>query len=923
MKIRTKTLTGVGLTMLVLFVMLFGGAYGVLTARYRDMEVREAGTVSARAANALENATKHVDDVAALWAASDDTYRFMETADPETLRREFTEHSLVRHGINFLVVLDTEGRPAHADAVDLDLEVSAEPPPGLVETIERSGFLREPGDPRGVHRGLMELPGGTAVISARSITSSDRYALPRGTLVAGRFVDVSQVTELSDAVGLKLAALPPVIDPPQDAFNTPLKRSAATRATWWEPVNADTMHAYALMDDVRGRPVLLLRAEIPRTARQGLQSAITFAAFALLFICLAATVSVYLLVNWAVISPLSRLSGQVGGIARRGDSSDRIRPVGGGEFDELGERVNGMLASIQAGEMEIKRARDELEERVERRTHELHVSEARHRGLIEGMADAVFSVGLDSLVVSVNERAVEMLGRRRESLLGKRFVDLMTMGSADGVERHLQGVPNHDQSWTVEALLNSVGRDPVPVEIRAAPIIDVDGAIIGTQWIARDITERQRYEARLVHLATHDALTELANRSSFETALELELAEALRSGQGGAVVWFDLDDFKDVNDTLGHAAGDEVLAMLATVLTRNTRASNVVARVGGDEFAVLMPRVTREEAETAAERILSAIVSYTFAVAGRAVRLGASIGVVFFPENGSTVQEVLSNADVAMYRAKDGGRSMVWVSGEDDGAEQLHVSRMTWKERLDTALAEDRFIVYSQPIWDLRTGRAVRHELLIRMVGEGETIYPPSDFLPVAERLGLVNSIDRWMLQRAFMILEANDSELDAVEVNLSGKAFADPDMVKFIAAELERSGVDPKRLGFEITETAAIADMSRAQWFIRSLKDLGCRFSLDDFGTGFSSFYYLKHLPIDCLKIDGSYVRGLSQSEEDRCLVRGICEMCRGLDVEVLAECVEDEAALEVVKSLGLDYAQGFHLGRPAPVVTPWLVEG
>lgn len=920
-RLRTKTLLTIGLAMLTLFVLLFGGAYFTLTYRYQEMESIQATDVALRASDALAHEVDRLAEIVESWAARDDTYSYMRSDDPADLPEDFTAESLVRRDFNFIFILDEDGKAVYSSEIDLDVEERVSVSDAMSSSIQSASFLQSAGDPRGGVTGLLRLPQGIAAVASHSITSGDMYGAPRGTLIVGRFLGPAALEELTGSSSLALTAMAPPAKVPNDA-RTVGEGRVGSQVTWWRPVDSNLYYVYTQFDDMLGEPVFVLRSQFPRDVRQSMQSAITFAALSLFVVAVVATGMGFALIDRIAIRRIEDLSSQVREIGLVGDSSRRVTTNGRDELAKFADSVNGMLVSLQVTERELKNAKGQLEERVERRTRELHLSDARHKELIERMADAVFSVDLDGKVTLVNQQAVDLMGRPRQQLIGRPFVDFMTLGSAEGVSRHLDSELSTQGSWTVEALLNSRGRDPVPVELRAAPFTGPDGGVAGTQWIARDITERQRFEQQLVHLATHDGLTDLANRRAFEAALELELAESLRGGRSGAVIWLDLDDFKDINDTLGHAAGDEALMMLSTVLKRNTRAANLLSRVGGDEFAILMPATERKEAELAAERILNAITGFTCAIGGHSVRFGASVGVVFFPQDGATVQEVLSNADAAMYRAKEGGRSQVYVSAGAEESQRLHVSRMKWNERITLALQNDSFVVCAQPILDLRTNETVRHELLIRMRGEGGKVYPPSDFLPVAERLGLINDIDRWMLEKAIRLLEADPSGLCQVEVNLSGKAFGDPGLVAMVAAALERSAIDPHRLGFEITETAAIADISRAQWFISGLKELGCRFALDDFGTGFSSFYYLKHLPVDCLKIDGSYVRGLAVSEHDKCLVRGIREMCRGLGVEVLAECVEDDETLQTVIALGLDYAQGYHLGRPVPLEESGLIK-
>lgn len=921
MRIRTKTLVVVGLTMFIMFAAIFGAADVVLTTRYREIEDRTVVSNAEKVAESLDDEVRRVDDNVSIWAARADTYRALESGDIRALSVDFGVDTLSRQNINFAILLDKSGHAVYAQFVDLDIEAAEDPSPLLVGEIEAATELRRPGDPRGVVRGIMRLSGGAAIISARSVTSADQYVAPNGTLVMGRYIDESALERISDMTGFRVTALAPPAKVPRAAVHTDATNSPFD-AAWWTPHDTRTLRAYALVNGIAGEPAVVLRADIDREVRAQFVSAIIYAGVSLLLLAGTATAAMFVLIDRVVLTRLEGLSSEVKAIGLAGDSSARVSGEGADELGQLASRVNGMLTSLEAAEDEIRSARDELEQRVERRTHQLNLSEARHRELVERLADAVISVDLDGYVTRVNQRAVDLTGKKREELVGARFVDLMTVGSGDGLGKRVREPGELGGSWTVEGFLDSAENNPVPVEIRAAPFADTAGEVVGTQWIARDITDRRKFEQELLHLATHDYLTNLANRRAFEDELELELAEAMRAGHQGAVLWLDLDDFKDINDTLGHGAGDEMLVMLAGQLERNVRAGNLLARVGGDEFAVLMPRVEGDDARVAAERILQAISSFTYAIAGRSVRMGASVGVVFFPEHGVTVPEVLSNADAAMYSAKARGRSTVHISATHEQERRLRSARLVWTERITSALEDNDFVVFQQPILDLRADQVTRHELLIRMAGEDGVIHPPSDFLPTAERLGLINEIDRWMLREAVAILKMDSDHLRAAEVNLSGKAFSDSGLIDYIAGEIRDAGIDPHRLGFEITETAAIADMSRAQRFIARLKDLGCRFSLDDFGSGFSSFHYLKHLPIDCLKIDGAYVRGLATSEEDRCLVRGICEMCRGLGVEVLAECVEDEAVLEAVRELGVDYAQGYHIGRPTRISEPGYVE-
>jgi diguanylate cyclase (GGDEF)-like protein len=402
------------------------------------------------------------------------------------------------------------------------------------------------------------------------------------------------------------------------------------------------------------------------------------------------------------------------------------------------------------------------------------------------------------------------------------------------------------------------------------------------------------------------------NRRRFEEDLELVIASSARSRRPGAVLWLDVDGFKYINDGLGHRAGDVVLMAVAGVLRRLVRAGTSVARIGGDEFAAVLPEADDASASIAGDRLLEGIADLEIAVEGHIVRVTASMGIARFPDHGETAEDVLAKADIAMYYAKARGGGQLHVHEPDEIWHQDVSTQVEWSERIASAIDDGRLLVYAQPLIDLGTDTIVRYELLARLVDDGE-ILAPSAFIPRAERLGIVRLIDRYMLSRAVATL-ASESDL-RVDVNLSGKAFADRELIDFIEKLLTDSGVDPSRLGLEVTETAAIADVEHAREFMLRLRAFGCRFSLDDFGSGFSSFYHLKHLPADALKIDGAFVRGIADCEEDQHLVRAMIAVARAMSMEAVVEFVEDADSLAVVRRLGADVAQGYHFAMPRPL--------
>ncbi|HWI53930.1 MAG TPA: EAL domain-containing protein [Symbiobacteriaceae bacterium] len=433
----------------------------------------------------------------------------------------------------------------------------------------------------------------------------------------------------------------------------------------------------------------------------------------------------------------------------------------------------------------------------------------------------------------------------------------------------------------------------------------------------QDITERKSYEKQLMHLASYDPLTDLFNRRRFQEELERQLLLVMRRGGRGALMFIDLDQFKYVNDTLGHQAGDEFLRSVATILRHQLRrGADTVARLGGDEFAVILPDVTGPQACEAADRILGKLRQHVLVLAGQSISGTASIGIALFPEHGTCAADLLARADFAMYQAKDGGRNRHYCFQPDSDAVGQASIKLRWEQRIRQALEADRMMLFSQPIWSLRENRTSHYELLLRMQGEHGEIIAPGEFLPVAERFGLIHAIDRWVVRQAIRII-AGEAQLGrrlVVEVNLSGLAFADSDLLPLIRSELAETGIDSSCLILEITETAAIADLDQARRFVATLRDLGCRFAIDDFGSGFASFAYLKHLPVDYLKIDGSFIENLIRDPVDQHLVKGMVEVARGLGKQTIAEFVGDYETLQMLRSFGVDYAQGYYIGRPVP---------
>jgi diguanylate cyclase (GGDEF)-like protein len=422
----------------------------------------------------------------------------------------------------------------------------------------------------------------------------------------------------------------------------------------------------------------------------------------------------------------------------------------------------------------------------------------------------------------------------------------------------------------------------------------------------------------LEHLANHDPLTDLPNRRALESAMNRLVDACRRRNKHGAVVVIDLDGFKYVNDSRGHAVGDLLLVRVGELLSHALRPQDLLGRLGGDEFAVLLADTGPDEAEVVVQRLLETVRTAVLLVEGRAVRTTASIGLaVFGPDTLLTGEQLLVDADVAMYDAKEAGRDRLALSSGSDPHQIELRERLTWLERVRDALENDRFVLHGQPILELATGEVRRHELLLRMISEDGDLVMPGAFLGLAERGGVIGGIDRWVLRRAFAMLRAEQlaGRRPCFSVNLSGPSVGDPEVLALIEQEVGTLLEPEGALLLEVTETAAVVDLERARRFAERLKELGCRLALDDFGSGYGSFAYLKQLPFDVLKIDGQFVRGLVHSQEDQAVVTALVTIAQALGKETVAEFVQDAATLDMLRDLGVDQAQGFHVGRPEPM--------
>jgi len=436
-----------------------------------------------------------------------------------------------------------------------------------------------------------------------------------------------------------------------------------------------------------------------------------------------------------------------------------------------------------------------------------------------------------------------------------------------------------------------------------------------TTALEREITERKELERRLEYLIDHDFLTSLFNRRRFEQALIQETRRLGRYGGRGAVLLLDLDHFKEINDRFGHKAGDDLLKAIASALRARVRETDVLARLAGDEFGIILPNADAAQAQAVAEALLKALRQHTATLADQTIGVTASVGVAMF--EGLNDVEVLACADLAMYDAKEAGRNGFSMYQPMKGATTQMSARLAQAEHIRQAVTQQLFVLYCQPIMSLKRDGIDQYELLLRLTSERNELLMPNAFLYVAERFGIILSIDSWVVRQAIGMIADQEraGRPITLNVNISAKSLGDSQLAAVIERALLETGADPTRLVLELTEAAAIGNIENAKVFMNRLRRSGCRFALDDFGMGFGSFYYLKHLPFDFLKIDGDFIRGFVANGIDRLLVEAMVGIAQGMGKETVAEFVADEHMTGQLRRSGVDYAQGYHIGAPRPV--------
>jgi diguanylate cyclase (GGDEF)-like protein/PAS domain S-box-containing protein len=590
-----------------------------------------------------------------------------------------------------------------------------------------------------------------------------------------------------------------------------------------------------------------------------------------------------------------------------------------GSFNRMTEAVRQRISQLEQTQQELRRTLEELSvsDATQRRfAQDARQERARLVSLLSAMNLGILFAGADGRVIYYNPAFLRIwMISQTGNLVGLPANEALAHSS------NLLSRPDHFSRHILSVLETREVSDSFEVQMTDGrvvtqlnyPVRDSDGGFIGHLWIYEDVTHERQTASQLVYLAERDALTGLYNRHRFQHELQRMLTDASRSGGEGALLFFDLDEFKVINDNFGHRAGDALLIRVASEISALVRRNEVLTRLGGDEFALLVPNASQDDATRLAERVVRAVAAIPFRFEGQNLRLTSSLGIALYPAHATDMDELVAHADAAMYQAKHAGKNTWRIYSADHGNTQTMVQRLTWNDRITQALEGNLLQLHFQGIYHAATGKLAHLEALVRMVDSRDPtqLIMPGHFIPFAERSGKVLDIDRWVLAEAIGLLGRNPRMPD-VAVNISGRSFDDPSLPQYIELLLRQNGVAPHRLQVELTETSAVSDLADAQRFIEALRTTGCGVALDDFGSGFSSFAYLKHLAVDTVKIDGLFVRNLPTDRNNQVFVKAIADVARGLGKRTVAEFVEDAPTLAVLREFGVDMVQGYHLDKP-----------
>jgi diguanylate cyclase (GGDEF)-like protein/PAS domain S-box-containing protein len=886
--LRAKMLVVVAGGIALLFTLLYLTAQTVLLDGYAKLEKDKTIIQVTSAMGLLEEQSQQLNGILGEYAHWDGTYQYMVQPDPHYIQSNYTNETFSNLKVKAIILVNPEGEVVYKRGYDF-ASGKAWPIPKLIEqAVSNGGRLIDASIEH--TSGFFATPEGIFIVSALDVQPSGTKGLRRGTQIMVREVDSLLVAHIESIIGAKLT-IQPLANKFAEAGNL-----LASGGVVVKPLSDSQVAGYASVENIADSGQLIINTTDDREIFKQGESTLSFLLWSMSVIALMLA-----LISWIfdrlVLLRLERLNDDVERVGDNTNMTSRVRSLGGSdELASLSHGINGMLESL-----------DESKYALQLETERVQVT-------LESIADAVITSNAAGYVLYMNAAAEMLTGVNFSEVKSKKIQSLFRLMAED------RTTPV-DSIWLIdsysnleEVVLERADGQEFFIRKSASPIYDRDGNTFGIVTVLHDVTMLRTLSNQLSFQARHDELTGLINRYEFDRKAQAAIDDATTGNRVHCLAYIDLDQFKIVNDTCGHMAGDVLLRQLANHLKAKVRSSDTLARLGGDEFALLLMGCDLDKAQEIIDGLLQVVREYRFTFDDKVFKVGASIGLTeILPNHTPTLSELLSTVDSACYAAKEEGGNRIHVYRSDDANIKEHNNQLEWVSRIHLGLEKKQFVLYIQRMESLTVGAELHCELLIRMQGLDGTLYPPGYFLPAAERYHLMPKIDRWVVGEAFSIIARKGVNFPYVcAINLSGQTFSEEGFLEYVVDQIKQHGVDPSRICFEITETAVIANLNKARQFMQTLREIGCRFSLDDFGSGLSSFAYLKNLDVDFLKIDGMFVKAIANSKVDRAMVESINNVGHVMGLHTIAEFAENDEIINILKEIGVDYAQGYGFAKP-----------
>ena len=889
--LRPKMLIVVAAGILLLFTLLFLVVRIMLLDGYLKLE-KDKTTIQVKSAvSILKDQSKQLDGVATEYGHWDDTYHYMAQPNTRYVDSNYKNETFNNLKIKAIILVDAQGKILYKRGYDFNTGKRWPIPEAIEREVIKGGALSDTS--KASKLGFFWTSGNVYIVSAvdvePSILSDDSSY--RGTLIMVRDLDATLMGHIEDVVGANLTIELLTNDKFSDVAASLLKDAVVV-----QPLDEARVAGYAKMDSIDASHQLIVSTMDDREIFKLGETTLTFLSWSTSAIALMLA-----LISWLfdrlVLMRLERLNEDVLHVGDVGSMRTRVRNLGGNdELSSLSHGVNGMLQSLEESQ------------------YALQLEKERAQVTLESIADAVITSTASGQVVYMNAVAERLTGVGLSEVKNKRIQSLFRLMNESKTAIVDSVWLTDSYSILDEVILERADGQEFVLRKSASPLYDRDGNAFGIVTVLHDVTMLRTLSNQLSFQARHDQLTGLINRYEFDRKAQDAIDDTVNGGRTHCIAYLDLDQFKVVNDTCGHMAGDVLLRQLAHHLKSKVRSSDSLARLGGDEFALLLMGCDLDRAQVIVEGLLNAVQEYRFTFDDKVFKVGASIGLTEIGlEHTPTLSELLSEADSACYTAKEEGGNRIYVYRAGDKDIKQHNNQLEWVSRIYTGLEKKQFVLYSQRMVSLTEGAELHCELLIRMQGMDGTLYPPGYFLPAAERYHLMPMIDRWVVGEALAIMARKGASFSYVcAINLSGQTFSEAGFLNYVLSQIKQHGVNPRQICFEITETAVIANLDKARQFMQALREIGCRFSLDDFGSGLSSFAYLKNLDVDFLKIDGMFVKAIAHNKVDRAMVESINNVGHIMGIHTIAEFAETDEILDVLKEIGVDYAQGYGVAEP-----------